>query len=709
MLVCKEENRKQKVIEENSSGMDYVEIIPEKGKDTPSLCVHFFGKIPEGIKESNLRIEGGRRIKDIKVTSVRYPPKIKSHEKKIKPEQRRCLLVKLDKQGDFSNYILKIVEAEEPDKPLNLLDPRYAQVEFSFKAGCPTDLDCKSRQVCHKPDRNEPEIGYLAKDYASFRQLILDRLALIMPEWSEQHIPDLDLALVEVMAYQADHLSYYQDAVATEAYLNTARQRVSVKRHVSLIDYQMHEGCNARALVSLETDTDLSLYPEDFYFITGNVDSSGSRVLSHQDLQRTIPQNYEIFEPLLSRAEGFSKEDIKDPLGIMSRLGMGILLTNYENPIFRYFGVRLSDSVQDSLLEFVLEVLTKGLNSMLKDGEIYDELAFAKTKLSKETKKLLMDHPMGDNLVKLNKMLLEEAFPDYLNKGNGQLFSPLDIEEDYGEFLSKLRSGIGQESFEDPIYVYIGERLSYYSQCLFDDLVLELFLNCFNALIEQEDLYQEQVFAGVNLRNETREAIRGKLKTKDCIRLKNRMLLEDAYPDHLQKFIDGLSNNSDLKFGKEDLKDPFCFLGVLRLGLSQEGLVDEVSRYIVMRFPSRGQNLLKNLPPISSSLNSFENTLPENLREALIKELNRLTQGGWLFDDIAFDKIKLREETKRLKAEKPQGRDLIKLNRLLMEDAFSEYFRRNDEIRLSDPIIASGSILGGTWSAASPKGLQMPP
>ncbi len=37
--------------------------------------------------------------------------------------------------------------------------------------------------------------------------------------------------------------------VANEAYLNTARQRISVRRHARLVDYYLHEGCNARAFV----------------------------------------------------------------------------------------------------------------------------------------------------------------------------------------------------------------------------------------------------------------------------------------------------------------------------------------------------------------------------------------------------------------------------------------------------------------------------
>jgi hypothetical protein len=60
--------------------------------------------------------------------------------------------------------------------------------------------------------------------------------------------------MVETLAYAADHLSYYQDAVATEAYLGTARKRVSVRRHARLLDYRLHEGCNARSFIHFDID-----------------------------------------------------------------------------------------------------------------------------------------------------------------------------------------------------------------------------------------------------------------------------------------------------------------------------------------------------------------------------------------------------------------------------------------------------------------------
>jgi hypothetical protein len=46
------------------------------------------------------------------------------------------------------------------------------------------------------------------------------------------------VALVETLAYVGDHLSYTQDAVATEAYLGTARRRTSLRRHARLLDYR---------------------------------------------------------------------------------------------------------------------------------------------------------------------------------------------------------------------------------------------------------------------------------------------------------------------------------------------------------------------------------------------------------------------------------------------------------------------------------------
>ena len=52
-------------------------------------------------------------------------------------------------------------------------------------------------------------------------------------------------------ALAGDYLSYHQDAIGTEAYLATARRRLSVVRHARLLDYFLVEGCNARTWLAL--------------------------------------------------------------------------------------------------------------------------------------------------------------------------------------------------------------------------------------------------------------------------------------------------------------------------------------------------------------------------------------------------------------------------------------------------------------------------
>lgn len=94
-------------------------------------------------------------------------------------------------------------------------------------------------------------IDYLSKDWSSFRRLLLERISAIAPDAATGNAADPATVLCELLAYAADQASYYQDAVATEAYLGTARLRTSVRRHARLLDYPVHDGANARAWVAV--------------------------------------------------------------------------------------------------------------------------------------------------------------------------------------------------------------------------------------------------------------------------------------------------------------------------------------------------------------------------------------------------------------------------------------------------------------------------
>lgn len=99
-----------------------------------------------------------------------------------------------------------------------------------------------------------PAIDYRAKDYASFLALMQNAIAARLPLLTEDSVTAQNVALLEMLAFVGDHLSYYQDAVATEAYLETSRRRVSVARHTQLLDYRLNEGTNSRVWVRFEVE-----------------------------------------------------------------------------------------------------------------------------------------------------------------------------------------------------------------------------------------------------------------------------------------------------------------------------------------------------------------------------------------------------------------------------------------------------------------------
>jgi hypothetical protein len=225
------------------NAIDFLEVRP----DQKTLEVTFLHNLPgetDGVPasptltEENVVIDGGVRIRGVQVVQIAAAGNV--------------LTVEVDAPGDFSAYVLRLRTSVTDDAPPPNFDPQLSAVPFSFKVDCPNDFDCASDDRCPPEVLPEPEIDYLAKDYTSFRRLMFDRMSTIAPDWSERNAADSHVALVELLAYVGDHLSYYQDAVATETYLGTARKRISARRHARLLDYRVHSGCNARAWVVLE-------------------------------------------------------------------------------------------------------------------------------------------------------------------------------------------------------------------------------------------------------------------------------------------------------------------------------------------------------------------------------------------------------------------------------------------------------------------------
>lgn len=279
---CQERRRNLVAAHATLNGIDYLEVLdrdaPPGSPRQRTLMLHLLKAVPVGLTEKNISIVGGERVRNPKIKWVGPASNLAGTPLNAAeltllsalPDADKTLIIRTESGGDFSDYCMYLQQGPAtPPIPLPGFDPKLSEITFSFKVECPSDFDCLDDETCVEEAAAEPDINYLAKDYASFRQLILDRMSYLLPGWKSRSPADLAVTLAELIAYKGDELSYWQDAVTTEAYLNTARKRVSLRRHALLVDYRISEGRNARSWLHIEvTGGSFDMPTTDLQFLT---------------------------------------------------------------------------------------------------------------------------------------------------------------------------------------------------------------------------------------------------------------------------------------------------------------------------------------------------------------------------------------------------------------------------------------------------------
>jgi hypothetical protein len=237
------------------TGIDFVQVVDPADQtvlrvyflldpDTLSDPIVTTASLPVDVSTNTVTIislSGGERLATVPVVRATYK------QVPLDGETRTVLEVQTNEPGDFSLYRLTII-----DEPKQRIDRFFNGVEFSFKQGCPTDLDCKPPPLqCPPEPFVDFPIDYLARDFVSIRNALLDFASHRYPRWTEKVEADAGVMLAEIMAALGDELSYIQDRYAREAYLETATQRRSLRHHTRLVDYQMHGGLTASTFLDL--------------------------------------------------------------------------------------------------------------------------------------------------------------------------------------------------------------------------------------------------------------------------------------------------------------------------------------------------------------------------------------------------------------------------------------------------------------------------
>ena len=214
------------------NGIDFVEVAAPR-----TLVVHFLSAVAVADPSIAATITGGDSVPTVAVAKIDNAADWSSDA-----ESRPLLTLHALADGDFSEYRLTITAPA--------LDIILNSTTFSFKATCPSDFDCASPpHQCPPDDTDVPPIDYLAKDYQSFRQALLEFSALRYPQWVERSEADLGLVVAELISAVGDEFSYLQDRVAAEGSLPTATQRRSLVSLARLVDYEPTPGVSATTLV----------------------------------------------------------------------------------------------------------------------------------------------------------------------------------------------------------------------------------------------------------------------------------------------------------------------------------------------------------------------------------------------------------------------------------------------------------------------------
>jgi hypothetical protein len=138
------------------------------------------------------------------------------------------------------------------------------------------------------------------------------------------------------------------------------------------------------------------------------------------------------FSKALDGSSFFSRQDFKDKPGFITAL------KDADNPLSVYLKNRLSADLRNILLspektdskslkttDEILYALITEMNKILEGETIYEPKRFAKVSLSEDVKKLIQQSPEGAERIRLNRLLLEQTYPQQIRKNDLSVYEAL--------------------------------------------------------------------------------------------------------------------------------------------------------------------------------------------------------------------------------------------------------------------------------------------
>jgi uncharacterized phage protein gp47/JayE len=136
-------------------------------------------------------------------------------------------------------------------------------------------------------------IDYTSKDYDGLKAAMLDFATQVIPEWKSRAEGDFGVALVELLAYEGDILSYYGDRIQDEAFLATATRRESLLQLAAMLGYAPSNGVSATGSVTLQSANPgpAVVVPAGTPVVTDFIPDIDGRLVFETDSTATVPGN----------------------------------------------------------------------------------------------------------------------------------------------------------------------------------------------------------------------------------------------------------------------------------------------------------------------------------------------------------------------------------------------------------------------------------
>ena len=116
-------------------------------------------------------------------------------------------------------------------------------------------------------------IAYRIGEYQQFKESLLAGLSSSVPALRTRDTDDFTIGLLDAVACAADVLTFYQERIASESYLRTATERISLQEMAKLIGYRLRPGVAAETPLAFALETPKTppagSSPEPGAFVTG--------------------------------------------------------------------------------------------------------------------------------------------------------------------------------------------------------------------------------------------------------------------------------------------------------------------------------------------------------------------------------------------------------------------------------------------------------